>query len=145
MIYNEAEALCMLGGNETKVRSLLEEAVRPYQPGYSCTLSGDALLEEVKLYKRFDLWGDYFDQKRWNVDMVRKSWSEGGNWHPTLAGSGSTGGSYSRTGKNNWCICIPNKETDYNKLINYNIEPENWTKDSPQQYATAPSGSPQAV
>ena len=75
----------------------------------------------------------YFDQKRWNVDMVRKSWSEGGNWHPTLAGSGSTGGSYSRTGKNNWCICIPNKETDYNKLINYNIEPENWTKDSPQQ------------
>ena len=136
MIYNEAEALCMLGGNETKVRSLLEEAVRPSQPGYSCTLSGDALLEEVKLYKRFDLWGEgrhYFDQKRWNVDMVRKSWSEGGNWHPTLAGSGSTGGSYSRTGKNNWCICIPNKETDYNKLINYNIEPENWTKDSPQQ------------
>lgn len=82
------------------------------------------------------IWGEgrhYFDQKRWNVDMVRKSWSEGGNWHPTLAGSGSTGGSYSRTGKNNWCICIPNKETDYNKLINYNIEPENWTKDSPQQ------------
>lgn len=46
MIYNEAEALCMLGGNETKVRSLLEEAVRPYQPGYSCTLSGDALLRQ---------------------------------------------------------------------------------------------------
>lgn len=136
MIYNEAEALCMLGGNETQVRQLLEEAVSPYQPGYTCNLSGDALLEEVKLYKRFDLWGEgrhYFDQKRWNMDLVRKSWDEGGNWHPTLAGKGNTGGSYSRTGKNNWCICIPNRETDYNKLINYNIEPENWTKDSPQQ------------
>lgn len=136
MIYNEAEALCMLGGNDAKVRSLLEEAVRPYQPGYTCTLSGDALLNEVKLYKRFDLWGEgrhYFDQKRWNVDMVRKGWDEGGNWHPTFAGKGATGGSYTTSGKNNWCICIPNKETDYNKLINYNIEPADWTKDSPQQ------------
>lgn len=136
MIYNEAEALCMLGGNDTKVRQLLEEAVHPYQPNYTCSLSGDALLEEVKLYKRFDLWGEgrhFFDQKRWNMDLVRKSWDEGGNWHPTLAGSGATGGSYTKTGKNNWCLCIPNKETDYNKLINYNIEPANWTKDSPQQ------------
>lgn len=136
MIYNEAEALCMTGGNETKVRALLEEAVRPYQPDYTCNLSGDALLEEVKLYKRFDLWGEgrhYFDQKRWNVPMVRKSWDNGGNWHTQFAASGTNGGSYDTKGKNNWCICIPNKETDYNKLINYNIEPENWTKDSPQQ------------
>lgn len=136
MIYNEAEALCMLGGNDVKVRGLLEEAVRPYQPDYTCSLSGDALLDEVKLYKRFDLWGEgrhYFDQKRWNVPMVRKGWDEGGNWHPTFAGTGSTGGSYSTTDKNNWCICIPNKETDYNKLINFNIEPADWTKDSPRQ------------
>lgn len=136
MIYSEAEALCMLGGNDTRVRALLEEAVRPYQPGYTCTLSGDALLTEVKLYRRFDLWGEgrhYFDQKRWNVAMERKGWDEGGNWHPTFAGSGSTGGSYPTSGKNNWCICIPSKETDYNKLINYNIEPADWTKDSPQQ------------
>ena len=136
MIYNEAEALYMQGGNEAKVRSLLEEAVKPYQPNYTCNLSGQALLDEVKLYKRFDLWGEgrhYFDQKRWNVDMVRKGWNDGGNWHPQFAGSGVTGGSYDTKGKNNWCICIPNREVDYNKLINYNIEPENWTKDSPQQ------------
>lgn len=136
MIYNEAEALCMLGGQDSKVRALLEEAVSPYQPGYTCTLSGDELLDEVKLYRRFDLWGEgrhYFDQKRWNIDNVRKGWNDGGNWHPQFAGSGSTGGSYGTKGKNNWCICIPAKETDYNNLINYNIEPENWTKDSPQQ------------
>lgn len=136
MIYNEAEALCMQGGQEPKVRALLEEAVTPYQPGYTCSLSGEALLNEVKLYKRFDLWGEgrhYFDQKRWNVDLVRPGWKDGGNWHPQFAASGATGGAYDTKGKNNWCICIPTKETDYNNLINYNIEPDNWTKDSPQQ------------
>lgn len=137
MIYNEAEALYMMGSaNESKVRELLEEAVAPYQSGYTCTLSGQALLDEVKLYKRFDLWGEgrhYFDQKRWNVDMVRPGWSDGGNWHPQFAGSGSTGGSYTVSGKNNWCICIPTKETDYNALINYNIEPSDWSKDSNKQ------------
>ena len=136
MIYNEAEALCMLGGNDSKVRALLEEAVSPYQPGYVCNLSGSQRLDEVKTYKRFDLWGEgrhYFDQKRWNVEMKRKGWDEGGNWHPTFAGSGDTGGSYGTAGKNIWCLCIPSDETDYNKLINYNIEPADWSKDSPVQ------------
>lgn len=138
MLYNEAEARCMLGGsdNESKVRALLAEAVAPYQSGYTCNLSGNALLDEVKLYKRFDLWGEgrhYFDQKRWNIDMVRPGWKDGGNWHDTFAGSGSTGGSYTVSGKNNWCICIPAKETDYNALINLNIEPADWTKDSNKQ------------
>ncbi len=132
MIYNEAEALCMIGGNDTKVQQLLEEAVKPYQSDYTCAKTGDDLLTEVKLYKRFDLWGEgrhYFDAKRWNIDNVRKGWSEGGNWHPQLSGTGSTGGSFTTSGKNNWCLCIPNRETDYNKLINYNIEPDNWTVD----------------
>lgn len=138
MIYNEAEALCMIGGadNEKKARALLEEAVAPYQEHYSCNLSGEALLTEVKLYKRFDLWGEgrhYFDQKRWNMDLDRPGWKDGGNWHPTFAGSGSTGGVYNKNGKNNWCICIPAKETDYNNLINLNIEPDDWSKDSNKQ------------
>lgn len=136
MIYNEAEALCMLGGNDTKVQQLIEEAVAPYQTGYTCTKTGDDLLTEVKLYKRFDLWGEgrhYFDAKRWNIDNIRKGWKEGGNWHPQLAGTGSTGGTFTTSEKNNWCICIPNRETDYNALINYNIEPDNWTVDGPLQ------------
>lgn len=132
MIYNEAEALCMQGGHDTEVQNLLKEAVKAYQPSYSCTKTGAALLDEVKLYKRFDLWGEgraYFDQKRWNIPMVRKSWADGGNWHPTFAGTGSTGGSYGVGDRNNWCICIPEAETNYNELINANIEPEGWTVD----------------
>lgn len=130
MIYDEAEALYMMGGKEAQVRSLLEQAVKPYQPGYTCSLSGQALLDEVKLYKRFDLWGEgrgWFDQKRWGVDNKRYGWDEGGNWHPTFCGETSDGGSYKANEKNNWTMAIPNKETDYNKLINQNIEPANWS------------------
>lgn len=136
MIYSEAEALCMLGGHDSDVQSLMKEALKAYQPAYSCTKTGAALLDEVKLYKRFDLWGEgrhYFDQKRWNVPLVRKSWAQGGNWHPTFAGSTSAGGSYGVNERNNWCIAIPQDETNYNDLINLNIEPDNWTKDGSLQ------------
>lgn len=131
MIYSEAEARYMLGGQEAQVRTLLEEAVAPYQDGYSAaSLSGQALLDEVKLYRRFDLWGEgrgWFDQKRWKTGNVRKGWKEGGNWHPDFCGTGSTGGTYGPEAKNGWTAVIPNRETDYNKLINNPVEPDNWT------------------
>lgn len=130
MIYAEAEARYMMGGQEQQVRALLEEAVAPYQADYTCSLSGQALLDEVKLYKRFDLWAEgrgWFDQKRWGVDNIRHGWSDGGNWHPLFCGTGTNGGSYTRDEKNHWAMAIPRKETDYNKLINQAIEPDNWT------------------
>lgn len=133
MIYNEAEALYHVGGQEAKIRQLLEEAVAPYQSDYACSLSGEALLNEVKLYRRFDLWSEgrsWFDQKRWNEPLVRKSWADGGNWHPTFAGTGTEGGSYGVSDRNGWTICIPERETNYNKLINNNIEPANWSEGS---------------
>lgn len=133
MLYAEAEALCHLGGQDSTVRSLLEEALAPYQSGYTCNLSGDALLNEVKLYKRFDLWAEgrgWMDQKRWNEPLVRHGWDEGGNWHPNFSGTGSTGGSYGTADRNHWCIVIPSRETDYNKLINNNVEPDNWSPSS---------------
>ncbi len=133
MIYTEAEALYRQGGNEARIRSLLEEAVAPYNPGYVCDKSGAELWEEVKLYRRFDLWGEgrgWFDQKRWGESNVRTTWANGGNWHPDFAGVGTTGGSYGPTEKNNWTICIPERETNYNSLINNNIEPDNWTEGS---------------
>ncbi len=130
MYYSEAEALWHLGGQETRIRSLLEEVVKPYQPNYTCNLSGQALLDEVKLYRRFDLWGEgrsWFDMKRWKESLVRKTWAEGGNWHPQFTGSGSTGGCYGPEDRNGWTICIPERETNYNRLITNNVEPDNWT------------------
>lgn len=120
MIYNQAEAAYRIGGKESEVRSLLEEAVAPYQPGYTCDKSGEALLNEVKLYRRFDLWGEGFswsDLKRWGSDHIRKTWTEGGSFHPDFCGTGSTGGCYGPSDKNHWTWVYPINETDYNKMV----------------------------
>lgn len=132
MYYNEAEALMNIGGHENEAKALLNAAVAPYQDNYSCdNLSGDALMNEIKLYRRFDLLGEghsWYDCKRWNIPMQRKSWEEGGSFPRVYCGTGESGGNYSQTDKNNWCYMIPDDETNYNKNINYGIEPENWTK-----------------
>lgn len=129
MLYNAAEAAFMLG-DEPTAKKHLEAAVAPYQSGYTCSKSGEALLDEVKLYRRFDLWGEgfsWFDQKRWGNNMVRKTFAEGGNYAKEFAGTGSTSGNYGPADKNNWCWVIPQFETDYNKLI-AEVEAENWTE-----------------
>ncbi len=120
MIYNQAEAAYHLGGKEAEIKALLEEAVAPYQDNYTCTKTGQALLDEVKLYRRFDLWGEGFswsDQKRWGNNHIRKTWDEGGNFHPEFCGSGSTGGNYGPADKNNWTWVYPDNETNNNKLV----------------------------
>lgn len=120
MIYNQAEAAYHIGGKESEIKALLEEAVAPYQANYTCTKSGEALLDEVKLYRRFDLWGEgfsWYDQKRWGNSHTRKTWEEGGNFHASFCGSGSTGGNYGPTDKNNWTWVYPINETDYNSLV----------------------------
>lgn len=120
MIYNQAEAAYHMGGKEAEVRALLAEAVAPYQQNYTCDKSGEALLEEVRTYRRFDLWGEgfsWYDQKRWGNDHIRKSWDDGGNFHPNFCGTGSTGGCYGPQDKNNWTWVYPDVETKYNSLV----------------------------
>lgn len=123
MIYNQAEAAYMMGGKEAEIRQLLEEAVRPYNPDYTCTKSGAELLDEIKLYRRFDLWGEglsWFDMKRWGQRAVRKSWKDGGSFSEKFCGSGENGGdggNFGPTDRNNWTYVIPRKETDYNPLV----------------------------
>lgn len=132
MYYNEAEALMNIGGHESEVKELLNQVVEPYQEGYNCnSLSGDALMNEIKLYRRFDLLGEghsWYDCKRWNIPMQRKTWEEGGSFPQVYCGTGSTGGNYGTADKNNWCYMIPDNETKYNQYINYGVEPDNWTK-----------------
>lgn len=131
MLYNAAEAAYMQN-NEPKAKELLEQAVAPYQEGYTCNKTGEDLLNEIKLYRRFDLFGEgfsWYDCKRWGIPMARKTWSEGGNYASQMAGSStvSTNGNYGVTAKNNWTYVYPNKETDYNNLVDQ-IEPDNWTE-----------------
>lgn len=114
MYYIEAEAQCELG-NDTKAQALLVEAEKNYNPSYTCNLTGADLLKEVKLYRRFDLWGegfDWFDYKRWGEPISRKAIGKGGSFHATFAVT------VNPSDQNNWNWIIPKKETDYNSLIN---------------------------
>ena len=113
MYYIEAEAQCQLG-NDGAAQSILNEIVPKYDSAYKCSLTGSALLEEVKLYRKFDLWGegfDWFDYKRWGESISRKSIADGGSFHSSFAVT------IGPSEKNQWTWAIPNKETDYNTLI----------------------------
>lgn len=83
-------------------------------PSYTCTKTGTDLLNEIKTYRAIELWGegfDWFDLKRWGDNVSRLNFSNGGNFVTTLDVT------YTPADKNNWVWKIPQKETDYNKLI----------------------------
>jgi hypothetical protein len=114
MYYIQAEADCHLG-NDTEAQELLYEANQERDPTLTkSTKTGDELLEEVKLYRRFDLWGegfDWFDYKRWNEPIERHTKADGGSFHSTFAVT------INPEDCNNWVWVIPNRETDYNSLL----------------------------
>lgn len=114
MYYIEAEADCHLG-KDTEAQRLLFEANTKRDPSLKqSTKTGADLLAEVKLYRRFDLWGegnDWFDYKRWGEPIDRKSKKDGGNWHSTFAKT------IDPQDLNKWTWMIPNREADYNALV----------------------------
>ena len=114
MYLTEAEALCMQGGHDSDVQKLLNTLNANLDPAYNSTKTGADLLKEVKFYRRLDLWGEgqnWFDFKRWNEPIVRKSISDGGSWHKTFAGTIAPEANYK------WTFYIPQKELDYNNLV----------------------------
>ena len=111
MYYIEAEADCHLG-QEAQAQQLLYDVTSRFDAAYTkSTKTGSDLLEEVKLYRRFDLWGeghDWFDYKRWGQSIVRKSIANGGSWHTQFAVT------IKPEDGNNWTWAIPDRETNYN-------------------------------
>lgn len=64
-------------------------------------------------YRELELWGEgfnWYDIKRWNRDITRKSFSEGGNCHDATATTITASSS-------DWTWDIPETETDYNTEI----------------------------
>lgn len=114
MMYTEAEAYCHMN-QDAKAQDLLFELVSPRDAAYTkTTKTGADLLAEVKLYRRFDLWGegnDWFDFKRWGDSIVRNTRAKGGSFHKTFAVT------IKPEDGNNWTWAIPEKESDYNADI----------------------------
>jgi hypothetical protein len=115
MYLTEAEALCHIGGKDAEVQALLVALNKTSgrNPDYTCTKTGADLLTEVKLYRRFDLWGegfDWFDYKRWNEPIIRKSHPDG-SFHTQFAVT------INPSDNNQWTWVFPAKEVDYNSEI----------------------------
>lgn len=115
MYLIEAEANYFLK-NETAAQTAMNALTRDSgrDPEYNCTATGTDLLEEIKFYRRIELFGEgfnWFDLKRWGDSMKRTNPDNGGNYISVLAVT------YGPKEKNNWTWEIPLRETDYNKLI----------------------------
>ena len=75
---------------EAEARQLLKELIRDSgrDPQYTCDKSGQALLDEIKFYRRIELWGEgfsWFDFKRRKDTIVRHTFEDGGNYMTNAA------------------------------------------------------------
>lgn len=115
MVLIEAEANYFLGDEEAARNSLIalnKDSGR--DESYTCTLTGDELLEEIKRYRALELWGegfDWFDMKRWNDPIVRNTYANGSNF------SNQTAFTTAVDENNRWTWSIPALETDYNDAL----------------------------
>jgi hypothetical protein len=105
MLLIEAEAQCMMG-NYTAAQAALVALNKTSgrDPQYACNKTGADLLNEVKLYRRIELWGegfDWFDLKRWKDTLVRHTYEDGGNFIEKFAVT------ITPEDKNEWTYVIP--------------------------------------
>ncbi|WP_428400568.1 RagB/SusD family nutrient uptake outer membrane protein [Niabella insulamsoli] len=69
----------------------------------------------MKFYRSIELWGegfDWFDLKRWGVTLTRVNTDNGGSFPSALAPA-----PIKPEDVNKWTWTIPNREFDYNTLI----------------------------
>lgn len=87
MYLIEAEALARAGGQESSARTVLEALVKTRNPAYSAAgLSGTALVNEILLQRRIELWGEgfsLFDIKRLKTGLNRPA-GAGNHGSPNL-------------------------------------------------------------
>lgn len=117
----ESEA-AYYNGDQTTALRLLKEIQDKRIPGYSFNGTGQALLDEIRLCRRIELWGEgsnWSDFKRWNLPITRRAWKAGdtnsGNWQSEFAVDtpvDANGG---------WRMLIPRGETEYNDAINKDL------------------------
>ena len=117
MLLTEAEA-AYHNGDESTALNCLKELMAQRDETYDFQGTGVDLLDEIRLQRRIELWGEgfcWFDYKRWNIPMERKAWDadnleECGGWPNTLARKFETDFMYG------WRVAIPQREFTYNKL-----------------------------
>ncbi len=138
MLLIEAEAALMLG-DLTAAQSLLGELNRMrIGADYSAPSTVEELLEELRLTRRIELWGEGFgwtDFKRWNLPMERKAWIA----DDIYSGSYPDTHTIPTSKCNGWRIPVPSTATQYNDKID--ISELNYTGISYDEPSNAPAPS----
>lgn len=121
VLLSQAEAAYRLG-DENMARQLLISLNISRDPSYSCTASGEALLQEIQRYRRIELWGEghsWFDYKRWNLPIERRMYernvTSSGNWPSSMSGTVST------SDINGWRYPIPAYAVKENTRIDVSL------------------------
>ena len=115
MCLIQAEALYFLGRDNEAIAKLVEltkDTQRDVK--YVCDKTGVELLNEIIKYRSIELWGegfDWFDYKRLNLTIDRKSSKQGGNASDLITKK------ITPEMNNKWTYRIPKAETDYNSEI----------------------------
>jgi hypothetical protein len=117
-----AEASCHLDSDadaQDYLYDVLSNRITNYKKS---TKTGADLLAEVKLQRRFELWGEgfsWFDFKRWNEPIVRNAWVSGdsrsGNWATVMLNNGQA--EFPVDMNNGWRYAIPQAEKLYNNAL----------------------------
>lgn len=116
MYLIEAEALVRQNkGRDQEAQALMVALIKDSgrDPSYTCTKTGEDLLDEIETYRAIELWGEgfrWFDLKRTNKPMIRESRATGGSYLASLTVTKNP------SDNNGWTWSIPERETDYNTL-----------------------------
>lgn len=123
MALTEAEALAELG--DANAKTVFEEFQKLRVPGYTCSTSGDALINEIRVSRRVELFGEgqnFTDIKRWNMRHEHREWKandkKSGNWIP---GENLSEEQMSVNYSNGWRFAIPSREWQYNPAIDLTL------------------------
>lgn len=123
MLLTEAEA-AYHNNDLTTAQNCIKELMAERDETYTLpATSGQALLDEIRLQRRIELWGEgfcWFDFKRWNVTMSRNAWDPKnpdtcGGWPNTLASDFAPDFMFG------WRATIPQREFDLNKEADFSL------------------------
>ncbi|MDE6577521.1 MAG: RagB/SusD family nutrient uptake outer membrane protein [Muribaculaceae bacterium] len=117
MLLTEAEAAYM-NNDAATAADCIKELMAVRDESYTLpAASGQGLLDEIKLQRKIELWGEgfsWFDYKRWGEVIERRAWDPSdlencGGWPSTLART------YQPDFMMGWRAAIPRAEFTYNK------------------------------
>ncbi len=117
LLLNEAEA-AYENEDYTTAQKCMVELNSKRIPNYTCNLSGQALLDEIRLTRRIELWGEgdtWFSFKRWNLPIIRTVKEVGDPQSNNMFVDYK--GSYPVSFNNGWRMRYPRAEKNYNPII----------------------------